>query len=58
MRKADALLNRIITRIEALEKQSHSFATLEQLGRMGDRLDGRTTNNSERIAVLEALSKR
>ncbi len=57
-RKGDALLSKMIARIEALEKQSHTFATIEQLGRMGDRLDGRTTNNSERIAVLEALSKR
>lgn len=58
MRKADALLNRIVSRLDALEKQAHSFATVEQLGRACDRLDGRATNNSERIAVLEALTRR
>lgn len=55
--KLDKLLERIVSRLEAIERRMHDYATIEQLGRLGDRLDGRTTNNSERIAVLEALRK-
>ncbi len=57
-KKADTLLDKIIARLEAVERQAHTFATIEQLGRACDRLDGRTTNNSERLAVLEALRHR
>jgi len=56
--KLDKLLDKIDTRLNAIERQLNAYATIEQLGRMGDRLDGRATNNSERIAVLEALGRR
>ncbi len=56
-KKLDRLLDKIVARLEAIEGRQHEFATVEQLGRAIDRVDGRTTNNSERIAVLEALRK-
>lgn len=44
--------------IETIRERLPVLATVEQLGRLGDRIDGRTTNATERIAVLEALERR
>lgn len=56
--KLDKLLEKIGERLTDLEKASMGYATVDQLGRLGDRIDGRTTNVAERVAVLEALGKR
>lgn len=51
-------LDKIEFTLEALRERIPGLATVEQLGRLGDRMDGRTTNATERIAVLEALERR
>ena len=56
--KLDRLLEKIVSRLEALERASNTYATLDQVGRLGDRFDGRVTNVTERVAILEALGKR
>jgi len=56
--KLDRILEKIGDRLTALERAQSNYATLEQLGRLGDRIDGRTTNVTERVAVLEALAKK
>lgn len=57
-RKFDRLLEKIIERLDTIEKSLHQFATTEGVGRMGDRLDGRITNIAERVAVLEARRRK
>lgn len=56
--KFDRLLDKILSRLELLEQRSHTYATNDMLGRLGDRLDGRVTNVAERVAVIEALGRR
>lgn len=56
--KLDKLLEKIVTRLESIESKLHGYATVEQLGRLGDRIDGRVTNISERVKVLEVLGRR
>lgn len=36
-----------------MDKKSVMYVTLEQIGRLGDRLDGRITNVNQDIAVLK-----
>lgn len=51
-------LDKMEATLEMLKERLPLFATTEQLGRLGDRMDGRVTNVTERVAVLEALERR
>ncbi len=57
-------LDKMETTIELVKERMPAYATTAQLeevkqgvGRLGDRMDGRVTNVTERVAVLEALLK-
>ncbi len=41
-----------------MDKRFVSSATVEQLGRMGDRLDGRITTLAQDVAVMKAVGER
>ena len=51
-------LDKIEATLESVKERLPTFATIEQLGRACDRMDGRITNVTERAAVLEALERR
>lgn len=57
-------LDKMETNIESVKERMPAYATTAQLeevkqgvGRLGDRMDGRVTNVTERVAVIEALIK-
>lgn len=57
-KKTEATLEKITEAIRVVREEQHemrlamtSFASVEQLGRMGDRLDGRITSAESKIAV-------
>lgn len=53
-----ARLDKMEATLDLLKDRLPNLATTDQLGRLGDRMDGRVTNVTERVAVLEALERR
>lgn len=47
-----------LERIETAIEQLHKFATVEQLGSMGNRFDERVANLRERVSVIESRLER
>jgi hypothetical protein len=54
-KKTENTLDELKRAIVDLDKRFVSAATLQHLGSMGDRLDGRITNVAQEIAVLKAV---
>lgn len=48
-------LSKRLDKIETAISELHKFATIEQLGSIGDRFDERIGNLRERVSVLEAI---
>ncbi len=55
-RKTELKLEEISRLVADLDKRFISSATIEQLGRMGERFDGRITTLAQDIAVMKAVS--
>lgn len=51
-------ITKLADEMQQLRLQQTSFATVEQLGRFGDRFDNRMTNAMQDIAVLKATQER
>ncbi len=56
--KADVSLEKISSALIEIDKKFISTASLEQLGRMGDRFDGRVTALAQDVAVMKAVQDR
>lgn len=54
-KKQDAALEKIQQALIELDKRFLSAASVEQLGRMGDRFDGRITALAQDVAVMKAV---
>lgn len=55
--KMDERLKAIEKAIVDLDKRQSAVATVEQLGRMGDRFDGRVTSLAQDVAVMKAVQE-
>lgn len=57
-KRTDDKLEKLVGSINALELKFAATASLEQLGRMGDRFDARYTALAQDLAVTKAVSER
>lgn len=48
-------LKSVTTELQAIRLQQTGYATKDELGRMGDRFDGRVTNLAQDVAVMKAV---
>ena len=56
--KLETTLEKVKDSMPGLVTQAQLDDVKQGMGRMGDRMDGRITNVTERVAVLEALERR
>lgn len=56
--KTSLAISRLAEEIQSLKISMTGFATIEQLGRMGDRFDSRTTELAKETAVIKAVMGR
>ncbi len=57
-RKTEAKLEELARSIIELDKRFIASATIEQLGRLGDRFDSRITTIAQDVAVMKAVQGR
>jgi len=56
-KKTEETLEQLARAVADLDKKFIGAATVEQLGRMGDRFDGRITMLAQDVAVMKAVGK-
>lgn len=57
-KKQTDAITKLAEEFQAMRLQQTNYATLEQLGRMGDRFDGRVTVLAQDVAVMKAVQER
>lgn len=57
-KKTEDTLAQLAHAVAELDKKFIGAATIEQLGRMGDRFDGRITSLAQDVAVMKAVASK